>query len=145
LLVSENQPNGVDVSSISSYAVQPNGTIQAISQSVPKFGDANCWNAITPDGRFVYVDNAATSTIAGFSVAANGSLTPIAGTILASEPAGATNLDMSISGDGKVLFTLNSGLGTVSVYSINSNGTLTLLGDIDRLPKSAGFNGIAAL
>jgi 6-phosphogluconolactonase len=145
LLVSENQPNGVDVSSISSYTVQPNGTIQAISQSVPTFGDANCWNVITPDGRFVYVDNAATSTVAGFSVAANGSLIPIAGTIVATEPAGAANLDMSISGDGTLLFTLNSNLGTVSVYSINSNGTLTLLGNIDGLPKSAGFNGIAAL
>jgi 6-phosphogluconolactonase (cycloisomerase 2 family) len=145
LLVSENQPNGTDVSSISSYTVQGDGTIHAISQSVPTFGDANCWNAITPDGKFVYVDNAATSTVAGFSVAADGSLTPVAGTILATEPAGATNLDMTISGNGKLLFTLNSGLGTVSVYSINSNGTLTLLGDIDGLPKSAGFNGIAAL
>ena len=145
LIVSENQPNGTDVSSISSYAVQPNGKIQAISQSVPTFGDANCWNAITPNGKFVYVDNAATSTVAGFSVAANGALTPIAGTILATEPSGAANLDMSISGDGNTLFTLNSGLGTVSVYNINSNGTLTLLGNIEDLPKGAGFNGIAAL
>ena len=145
LMVSENQPNGVDVSSISSYAVQVSGKIQAISQSVPTFGDANCWNAITPDGKFVYVDNAASSSVAGFSVAANGSLTPIAGTIVATEPAGAVNLDLSISGNGKFLFTLNSGLGTVSVFGINSNGTLTSLGDIDGLPKSAGFNGIAAL
>jgi 6-phosphogluconolactonase len=145
LIVSENQPNGTDVSSISSYTVQSNGKIQAISQSVPTFGDANCWNAITPNGKFVYVDNAATSTVAGFSVGANGALTPIAGTILATDPPGAANLDMSISGDGNTLFTLNSGLGTVSVYNINSDGTLTPVGNIDGLPKNAGFNGIAAL
>jgi len=145
LIVSENQPNGTDVSSISSYTVQPNGKIQAISQSVPTFGDANCWNVITPNGKFVYVDNAATSTVAGFTVGVNGALTPIAGTIVATEPSGATNLDMSISGDGNTLFTLNSGLGSVSVFNINSDGTLTLLGNIDDLPKSAGFNGIAAL
>jgi 6-phosphogluconolactonase len=145
LIVSENQPNGTDVSSISSYAIQGNGTIQAISQSIPTFGDANCWNVITPDGKYVYVDNAATSTVAGFAVADNGVLTPIAGTIVATEPAGAINLDMSISVDGKTLFTLNSGLGNVSAYRINSDGTLTLLGNIDGLPKSVGFNGIAAL
>jgi 6-phosphogluconolactonase len=145
LIVSENQPNGTDVSSISSYTVQANGSIQAISQSVPTFGDGNCWNTITPDGKFVYVDNAGTSSVAGFSIGANGALTPIAGTILATEPAGAANLDMSISGDGNTLFTLNSALGTVSAYSINSDGTLTLLGNIDNLPKSVGFNGIAAL
>jgi 6-phosphogluconolactonase len=145
LLVSENQPNGIDVSSTSSYNIHADGKIQAISQSVPSFGDGNCWNAITPNGKFVYVNNAATSTIAGFSVDANGSLTPIAGTILATEPKGAANLDMSISGDGKLLFSLNSGLGNVSVYQINANGTLTKLGDIDGLPMSAGFNGIAAL
>jgi hypothetical protein len=31
------------------------------------------------------------------------------------------------------------------VYGINSDSTLTELGDIGGLPKTAGFNGIAAL
>jgi DNA-binding beta-propeller fold protein YncE len=71
--------------------------------------------------------------------------TPIAGTILSSEPAGSTNLDLAASGDGKFLYTLNSGTGSVSIYSINSNGTLNQLGNIEGLPKTVGFNGIAAL
>lgn len=145
LIVSENQPGGTDISSISSYAIQPSGTISAITQSIPTEGDGNCWNAITPNGKFVYVDNAGTSTIAGFSVGANGALTPIAGTILITDPDGAANLDMTTSTDGKYLYTLNSSLGTIGVYGINSDGTLTDLGQIGGLPKSAGFNGIAAL
>jgi len=145
LIVSENQPGGTDISSISSYAISANGTITAISQSVPTFGDGNCWNAITPNGKFVYVDNAGTSTVAGFAIGANGKLTPIANTILATYPNGAANLDLGVSSDSKFLFTLNSGLGTISVYGINSDGTLTDLGAIDGLPKGAGFNGIAAL
>jgi 6-phosphogluconolactonase (cycloisomerase 2 family) len=52
---------------------------------------------------------------------------------------------MTVSGDGKFLYTLDSGTGSVSVYSINSDGTLNQLGDIEGLPKKAGFNGIAAL
>lgn len=145
LIVSENQPGGTDVSSISSYSITPNGTVQAISQSIPTFGDGNCWNAIPPNGKFVYIDNAGTSTVAGFSVGADGSLAPVAGTIVATEPDGAANLDMSISGDGKFLFTLNSGIGSVGVFSVNQDGTLTPRGEIDGLPKSVGFNGIAAI
>jgi 6-phosphogluconolactonase len=144
-IASEDQPNGTDVSSISSYTINANGTITAISQSLPSFGDGNCWNAITPNGKFVYADNSATSTIAGFSVGSNGALTPIGATIVASYPAGTTNLDMVVSGDGKFLYTLNSGTGTVGIYSINSDGTLSDPGEIEGLPKTAGFNGIAAL
>lgn len=145
LIVSENQPGGTNVSSVSSYRINADGTISAISQSLPSQGDGNCWNVVTPNGQFVYFDNSASSSIAGFSIGANGALTPIAGTILITEPDGATNLDMSVSGDGKYLYTVNSGLGTLGVFGINSDGTLKDLGEIEGLPKSVGFNGIASL
>ncbi|MCU1226583.1 MAG: Lactonase, 7-bladed beta propeller [Edaphobacter sp.] len=145
LIVSENQPDGTDISSISSYTINADGTITAISQSFPTQGDGNCWNVITPNGKYVYVDNSATATVAGFSVGSNGTLTPIAGTILSSKPSGTTNLDIAVSGDGKYIYTINSGAGSVSIYRINTDGTLLDLGEIDGLPKSVGFNGIAAL
>jgi 6-phosphogluconolactonase (cycloisomerase 2 family) len=145
LIVSENQPSGTDVSSISSYTINANGTITAVTQSLPTRGDGNCWNAITPNGKWVYVDNSATSTVAGFSVGSNGALTPIAGTVLSTNPSGTTNLDIAVSGDGKYIYTLNSGEGSVSIYSINADGTLNNLGQIDGLPKTVGFNGIVAL
>ena len=145
LIVSENQPGGTDVSSISSYTINANGSITAISQSLPTLGDGNCWNAITPDGKFVYADNSGTNTVAGFSVAANGTLAPIAGTIVGNNPAGTTNLDLTASTDGKFLYTMNSSAGSVSIYRINPDGTLVGLGEIDGLPQTVGFNGIAAL
>jgi 6-phosphogluconolactonase len=145
LIVSENQPGGGDVSSISTYSINQDGSLTAITQSLRTFGDGNCWNAISPNGKWVYVDNAGTSTVAGFSITANGALTPIAGTILGTLPDGAANLDMTISGDGKYLFTLLSGGGAIGVFTINSDGTLNELGKIEGLPKTAGFNGIAAL
>lgn len=145
LIVSENQPGGTDVSSISSYTINGNGTLAPVTQSLQTFGDGNCWNAISPNGKWVYVDNAGTSTVAGFSITANGALTPVANTILSTLPGGAANLDMTISGDGKYLFNLQSGAGTIGVFTINSDGTLNQLGDIQGLPKTAGFNGIASL
>ena len=144
LLVSENQPHGTDISSISSYTINGDGTITAISQSLPTRGDGNCWNAITPNGKYIYVDNSATSTIAGFAVASNGTLTPIGGTIVSYKPSGTTNLDIAISSDGKYIYTINSGTGSIGISEINSDGTLQDLGEVDGLPKTVGFNGIAA-
>jgi 6-phosphogluconolactonase (cycloisomerase 2 family) len=145
LLVSENQPGGTDISSISSYTINAGGTITPITQSLPSRGDGNCWNVLTPDGKYVYADNSGTSTVAGFSVGPDGTLTPVAGTILGTNPAGTTNLDLTTSTDGKFLYTINSGTGSISIYRINADGTLLDLGDIGGLPKTVGFNGIAAL
>jgi len=145
LIVSENQPDGINVSSISSYSINQDGSLTAVTQSLRTFGDGNCWNAISPNGKWVYVDNAGTSTVAGFSISSNGALVPLASTILGTLPDGAANLDLTISGDGRYLFNLLSGQGSIGVFSINPDGTLNPLGNIEGLPKTAGFNGIAAL
>jgi 6-phosphogluconolactonase len=145
-IVSETGPaGGSNASGISSYTIQANGSISAVTQSLPTLGNANCWNAVTPNGKYVYASNSASSTIAGFSIGAGGALTPIGGTILGSNPAGATNLDLAVSGDGKYLYSIDSGAGAISIFGINSDGSLTNLGDISGLPKTVGFNGIAAL
>jgi len=146
LIVSENQPNsGTDTSSISSYTINANGTLTAITQSIPTFGNGNCWNAITPNAKWVFVDNSATSSVAGFSISSAGALSPIANTVVSTLPGGSTNLDMAVSADGKYLFNVLSGAGEIGVFSINADGTVNQLGSIEGLPHSVGFNGIAAL
>lgn len=146
LIDSETGPSGaVNGSTISSYAIASNGKISAVSQSVPTFGAANCWNAITPDGKFVYTSNSASGTISGFAIGNGGALTPIGSTVLATNPQGSANLDITVSGDGKYLYALDAGSGAISVFAIQSNGALNPLAGIEGLPAAAGFNGIAAL
>ena len=142
LIVSET--GGANGSATSSYAVQPGGALTPISSSVPSDGKANCWNAITPDGRFVYVSNAGSSTLAGYAIGVSGTLTPLPGTIVGENPTGATNLDIAVSGDGRFVYTLNSGNGTIGIFAIHSNGTLTPLPAADGVTANSGFNGIAA-
>ena len=145
-LVSETGPaGGSNASAISSYAALPNGTLSPISASVPTQGAATCWQAVTPDGRFVYTSNSATSTISGFVIGTDGALTPLPGTVAATLPTGSINLDTAISSDGKFLYTLDSGTGLVSIFGINEDGSLTSLGDAGGLSAAAGFNGIAAI
>ena len=144
-LVSETGPAGVpNGSAVSSYTVASAGTLAPISSSVPTLGAANCWNAVTPDGRFVYVSNAGSSTISGFAIGANGSLSALPGTVVAANPAGATNLDIAASADGKFLYTLNSHNGTVGIFAIQENGMLKNAGSVGGITPNSGFNGIAA-
>jgi 6-phosphogluconolactonase (cycloisomerase 2 family) len=145
VLVSETGPaGGSNASTISSYSVVPNGTLSPISAAVPTLGNANCWNAVTPDGRWVYVSNAASSTISGFTIGVTGTLTPIGPTVLGVNPSGSTNLDLTVSADGKFVYTLNSGTGTIGIFAIQRDGTLNNVGNAGGLSESAGFNGIAA-
>ena len=144
-IVSETGSGGVpNGSAVSSYAVASGGTLEPISSSVPTLGAANCWNAITPDGRFVYVSNAGSSTISGFAIGANGSLSALPGTVVAANPAGATNLDITVSADGKFLYTLNSRNGTIGIFAIQKDGTLKNSGSAGGVTPNSGFNGIAA-
>jgi 6-phosphogluconolactonase (cycloisomerase 2 family) len=144
-LVSETGPAGVpNGSAISSYSILANGTLSAISSSVPTDGAANCWNAVTPDGRFVYVSNAGSSTISGFAISATGALTPLTGTVVGSNPTGAGNLDITTSADSKFLYTLNSANGTIGIFAIQKDGTLAVVGSSEGISAKSGFNGIAA-
>jgi 6-phosphogluconolactonase len=144
-IVSETGPaGGSNASAVSSYSILSTGKLSPVSQSVPTLGNANCWNVVTPDGTKVYVSNAGSSSISGFAIATNGALSPLPGTVVGSNPAGATNLDIAVSADGKFLYSLNSGAGTVGSFAILTDGTLKNIGEAGDLPIFAGFNGIAA-
>jgi 6-phosphogluconolactonase (cycloisomerase 2 family) len=145
LVISETGPaGGNNASAVSSYAVGSNGTLVSISLGVPTLGNANCWNAITPDGKFVYTSNAGSATISGFAIGVNGALTAVGPTVVGTNPAGSTNLDIAVSADGKFLYSLNSGTGTIGVFAIQPDGTLNNVTEVGGLPATAGFNGIAA-
>jgi 6-phosphogluconolactonase (cycloisomerase 2 family) len=145
LVVETGPADAQNGSAISSYGVQEDGSLFPISVGVPSLGAATCWNVVTPDGRFVYTNNAGTSTISGFAINGNGGLTPLPDTVQAMNPDGSANIDMAISADGKFLYSLNAGVGTIGIFAINKDGSLTSLGSMGRLAAGHGLNGIAAL
>ena len=63
VLISETGAGGPASSAISSYTIAADGKLLPVSISVPTLGAANCWNVVTPDGRFVYTSNAGTNSI----------------------------------------------------------------------------------
>jgi 6-phosphogluconolactonase len=144
VLVSETGAGGPASSAISSYGIAADGRLQAISASVPTLGAANCWNVVTPDGRFVYTSNAGTNSISGFAIGAHGALQPVGSTVVGINPAGSANLDITISADGRFLYSLNAASGAIGMFAIGHDGSLVNLGVRGGLPAAAGLNGIAA-
>jgi 6-phosphogluconolactonase (cycloisomerase 2 family) len=64
--------------------------------------------------------------------------------VVAANPAGATNPDITVSADGKFLYMLNSRNGTIGIFAIQDNGTLKNGGAAGGITPNSGFNGIAA-
>lgn len=144
-LVSETGPAGGDnASTVSSYSVRADGTLSPISTGIPTLGNANCWNVVAPNGQWIYVSNAASSSISGFAIGVTGALTPIGSTVVGTNPPGSVNLDIAVTADSKFLYSLNSGNGTIGIFGIQKDGTLINVGELDAISANAGFNGIAA-
>lgn len=145
IVVSETGPaGGSNAGTMSSYSVLTDGTLAPVSVGIPTLGAANCWNAITPNGKWIYASNAGSANISGFSLGSNGSLTPVGGTIAGVNPTGSTNLDIATSADSRFLYSLNSGTGKIGIFAIEQDGLLSGLGDAGDFLPSSGFNGIAA-
>ena len=144
LVVETGAAGAQNGSTISSYGILDDGSIFPISAGVPTLGAATCWNAVTPDGRFVYTNNAGSSNISGFAINGNGTLTALPDTIQANNPNGSANIDLAINSDGRFLYSLNAGIGTIGIFAINQDGSLANLGSIGGVLAKGGFNGIAA-
>ena len=129
---------------VSSYQIEPDGSLQVISESIGNGETATCW--IVPDsrGRFFYVSNNVSGTISSYRVARDGSL------ILRQAIAGEGELnrtkpvDLAMTRNGGFLYSLNAGTGTISMFRVNrSNGGLIPLGEIGGLPVNDGAFGMA--
>lgn len=74
LIVSEAAGAAQDASTVSSYRVLRNGSLQVLDGAVPLTETAACWVAIPQNGRFAYVTNAGSGTVSGISIGRRGGL-----------------------------------------------------------------------
>ncbi len=144
LVVVESFNAAPNVSAASSYQFNADGTITAISGSVPNGQTDVCWVLITNDGRYVYAANFGSGTISSYSLSPSGTLTLLNG---AAAFLGAMSqpVDIDLSADGRYLYQLLRGTGAVAAFRIEANGALTSLGVITGgLPVADGASGLAA-
>jgi 6-phosphogluconolactonase len=132
-------PPGPVLSSVSSYDFSRNGAVTPIDTELAHAGGA-CWNAITNDGKFVFVTSPFTHNVNSFGIKKNGNLVPVNGTSVIATTTGLA-LDEALSHDSKYLYVLDSAgfaSSAVDEYKVNKDGTITKIG------TSASFEGSAA-
>ncbi|MBA3944218.1 MAG: beta-propeller fold lactonase family protein [Herpetosiphonaceae bacterium] len=143
LLVSEASGGNTNASAASSYQVHDNGSIHAISASVPTHQTAACWLVATDNSRYAYTANAGSGTISGYSVGSNGSLSLLnSDGITGVTGANSHPIDMALSRFSHYLYVLNSGNSTISVFAVQTNGSLLPLNGVSGLALSV--SGLAA-
>jgi 6-phosphogluconolactonase (cycloisomerase 2 family) len=143
LYVSEAAGGATDASSVSSYRLTHDGSLEVISAAVPTTETATCWLVVTEDGRSAFTTNTGSGTVSALRLDSNGALTlrdedGVAGRT----GAGSAPADAALSVGSQFLYTRNGGNGAISAFSANGDGTLTALSTLGGLP--GGANGIAA-
>jgi 6-phosphogluconolactonase (cycloisomerase 2 family) len=120
LLVAEAGPNA-----LSSYVVE-DGTLRAISASVPNGQQATCWVAATPDDAHAYTANAGTGNISHYDISPRGILSYVDS--VPSIPAGTgAPIDCAVDPSGRFFYVLNGNQGSISAFRIDYEGHLTFL------------------
>jgi 6-phosphogluconolactonase (cycloisomerase 2 family) len=109
---------------------------QSVSTLPPKFAGSNLAAEIliSPDGRFLYVSNRLHSTLAVFSIAADGALKMISETwVHADYPRSA-----AIDPGGQLMFSCNQKSDSITSFRINpASGTLTFTGRFEPVGSPA--------
>lgn len=93
---------------------------------------------VDPTGKFLYAANFGTSTVSGFTVAANGDLTVL---VTAAGSAGTNPNLMTFDPDGKFMYVGNSGSNSITIFTIDSSGLLSSTNTISvgTVPRGLAF------
>ena len=130
-----------DGSTVSTYQLTDEGTLEPISKAVPTDQTAACWLRFTPDGRFAYTGNTGSGSLSSFTVSKDAELT-LLNAVAADLGVKSIPIDLYITPNGKFLYVLGSFIGTVRGFHIEDDGSLTSVASIPGLPFS--MQGIVA-
>jgi 6-phosphogluconolactonase (cycloisomerase 2 family) len=125
-----------ETDSVTTFTLNPNGTVTPID-TVATGQNATCW--IAPAQGYFYASNAASHSVSGYQVAANGQLTLLT-------PPTSTDpgtVDASASWGGQFLYVQTGGSGIVDEFQVNANGSLASIGSV-TVAGAAGGEGIVA-
>ena len=135
-------------SSVSTYAVRPDGSLATITAGVEDGQAALCW--LVGSGDVFFGGNAGSSTISAFTVdgAGQASLTGTPDGVVAHTGGGSGGtIDLAVTRDGSLLYAENAFAGSVEGYQIQPDHTLTLVATATGLPQfnGHGMEGLVAL
>jgi 6-phosphogluconolactonase len=145
LFVTDDFNDAPDAGALSSYLVENDGALRAVSSVVPANESGACWVKISNDDRYAYVSDTVSSTVTVYAIDGRTGSVALRGAV--PSPVGPTELEFS--SDGRFLYVLNpdefnrSTPPGVNTFRVNQqDGTLTPLPGISGLPTTV--DGLAA-
>lgn len=126
---------------VSSYRLNPDGSLQVISASVPSGELASCWIVGVED--YLYVSNTAGDSVSSYRVNPNGSLTLLEAQAI-TRPAGSAPTDMALIDN--YMYVLNPAQSIITAYDIDlTDGSVASLSNpVNILGITPGSQGVAA-
>jgi len=116
------------------YTIGTDGTLSFSGSA--SAGSEPWMQAVTPNGKYLYVANYDGGGINQYSIGSSGTLTALSSTPVAT---GGFPYGIAVSPDGHNVYVANSGSGSVGVYDIGSDGALTLAATVTTdLSEPAG-------
>jgi len=133
-------------STMSSYRIKDDGTLETISRAVPDQQTAACWVRFTKDERFAFVTNSPSGTVSTYNMSPHGELS-LAFSIAADMGMLSAPIDEAITPDGKYLYVDAPHLGAPMIgeligWRVEKDGSLTQVSKVGGLPIS--FSGAVA-
>lgn len=132
-------------SSISTYRLTDDGQISLVSGDVltgaaVEGGEiANCWVAISPDGKTLWAANALSSSISSFRIRDNGTAALINEHAYKHSDETLFFSDLNVNAAGDKLYQLIGNRGEVMVFDIADNGDLTHTQTLSGLPELGAY------
>ena len=124
---------------LSSYSVSDSGSLRTLSGSLPDFGLAPCWVAVSPDGQFAYTTNAHGGTISGYRIDQTGTMS-LFSSVAAHTAIPALDLAFGGNNHNGFLYVLNG--NSITSFRAYSDGSISQVSSIGGLAASA--TGLAA-
>lgn len=145
IVVSEAFGGMPGLSAASSYRVHPDGSLTAVTASLPSTQTAACWIGFARNGRYAYATNTGSGTVTGYRVhPGSGELTMLDADGVTGETGdGSRPIDLASAGwGGRFLYVLAGGTQEIAGFRVHPDGSLSSINTVGGLPM--GVNGLVA-
>ena len=140
-----NAHGGAGNGSVSAFNVAGNGTLSSIGVSPYADGQTTpCWVEISHDGAYLFAVNTGSTTISGYRISADGSLTNVSTTGFRSGT-GIRPFDARLDPTGADLYVVDAALNAVSAFAVSGGALNEISGSAFSLPVGATPFGLVAI
>jgi 6-phosphogluconolactonase (cycloisomerase 2 family) len=146
LLTTENNGQLEGQGAASSFKIEKDATLTAVSGNVRNTQTDTCWIVVTENQKYAYVSNAMSNNISSYRVRPDGTMTllePNAGRTDELPRPVAISEDLTLSENSRYLYARNARDGDIFAFEVQSDGTLVEIQSLPAALPPGGAIGVA--